>query len=135
MANKCIQVWVGDKSQPGSRPLLQTQTDGNGVTTLSLTDQDSRASTRNQRLACGLLGVISPVVKYGDTIGIRAGYVLCQSQTPDYSWLAMNDFPTKNVLERGMVTANTCGKATASRKPGEVVIFVRPLTWWEKLKQ
>jgi hypothetical protein len=41
----------------------------------------------------------------------------------------------KQVVQQGIVTANTCGKATASPKPGEVTIFVRPLTWWEQLKQ
>ena len=80
------------------------------------------------------LGVINPVVKYGDTIGINTGYVLCQSHTSDYSWLARMDFSTEKVLQSGIVTANTCGKATASPKPGEVTLFVRPLTWWEKVK-
>ena len=54
--------------------------------------------------------------------------MLCQLRKPDDSWLAMTDFSTKKVLEEGIVTANTCGKATASPKPGELVIFVRPLT-------
>lgn len=86
-------------------------------------------------MVCGLSGVTNPVVKYGDAISIRAGYVLCQPHTPDYSWLVMTDFSTKEILQHGIVGANTCGKATASSKPRELIIFVRPLTWWEKLKQ
>lgn len=38
------------------------------------------------------------------------------------------------VLQHGVVTANYCGNTTASPQPGEIIIFVRPLTWWEKLK-
>ena len=74
-------------------------------------------------------------MKYIDSIGINAGYVLCQPRTPNYSWLARMAPPTKKVLEQGIVTPKTCGKTTASPKPGEVIIFVRPLTWREKLKQ
>ncbi|HEV2233150.1 MAG TPA: hypothetical protein VGV68_07080 [Terriglobia bacterium] len=115
--------------------MLETQTDNNGVITVRLTKEDMEINTQTQRLACGLSGVINPVVKYGDTISIRPGFVLCQPRTPDYSWLAMVDFSTKKVIQSGSITANTCGKATASPKPGELIIFVRPLSWWEKLKQ
>jgi hypothetical protein len=125
---------VGDRAKPTSGPLLQTQTDKHGVTTVRLADEDTQI-IQNQRLACGLSGIINPVVKYGNTISVRAGYVLCQTRTPAYSWLAMTDFSTTELLEHGIVTGNTCGKVTASPKPGEVTIFVRPLTWWEKLKQ
>jgi len=44
-------------------------------------------------------------------------------------------FSTKEVLEQGVVRANTCGNTTATPVPGEVIIFVRPLTFWEELKQ
>jgi hypothetical protein len=135
IAHACINVWVGDRSQPGSRPLLEAQTNSDGVTKLHFADEDTKISTQNQQPACGLSGVINPVVKSGDTVSIRAGYVLCHLRSPDYSWLAMVDFPTKKVLEQGIVTRNTCGKATASPKPGQVVIFVRPLTFWEKMKE
>lgn len=135
VASKCIYVWVGDRSNRSSGPLLQTQTDKDGVAPLRLTQEGSQMSDQTQHLACGLSGVINPLVKYGDTISIRAGYVLCQTRTPTYSWLAMVDFSTKEVLQHGIATANNCGKATGSPKPGEVIIFVRPLSWWEKLKQ
>jgi len=135
IAGKCIYVWVGDRSKTSSGPLLQTETDRSGSAVLRLTHADGEINTQSQLLSCGLRGLINPVVKYGDTISVRAGYVLCQRNTPDYSWLARTDFSTEEVLQRGIVTANICGKATASPKPGEVILFVRPLSWWEKLKQ
>jgi hypothetical protein len=44
-------------------------------------------------------------------------------------------FPTKQFVREGFVTANTCGKTIVSTRPGELVILVRPLSWWEKRKQ
>jgi hypothetical protein len=66
---------------------------------------------------------------------IQVRYVLCQSPKADYSWLRIMTYPIHRVLEQGIVTANYCGKATAAPRPGEVTIFVRPLTWWERLKE
>lgn len=135
MADKCIYVGAGDRSNPKSGSLLQTQTDSGGIVSLRLIGEDANTHSHDERLACGLWGVVNPVVKYGDTIDIRPGYVLCQPHTPDYSWLAMVNFSTKKVLESGIVTANACGKAKASPEPGEIILFVRPLSWWERLKQ
>lgn len=81
------------------------------------------------------LGVIHPVVKNSDTLRIVAGYVVCQPHAADYSWLATMEFSTKKIIQQGIVIGNTCGKSTASRTPGELLIFVRPLTWWEARKQ
>lgn len=135
MADKCMSVWVGDRSAPKSRPLLMTQTDENGIVNIRLTKRDPEINNQRQRLTCGLHGVLHPVVKYGDTVSIRTGYVSCQPHRPNYSWLALVDFSTKDVLESGVVTGNACGKAKASPTPGEIVLFVRPLSWWEKLKE
>lgn len=135
MADKCINVWVGDRAAPKSRPLLQTQTDKNGVADLRLTGHGAEINNQNQQLACGLRGVIHPAAKYGDTITIRSDYMLCQARLPDGSWQALEGFSTKDALQSGIATANTCGKAKASPAPGEIVLFVRPLSWWEKLKE
>lgn len=135
MAGKCIDVWVGDRSAPTSRPSLETQTDKNGVAEVRLTGQRAEINNQSQRLACGLQGVIDPVVKYGDTITIGSDYVLCQARLPDGSWQALEGFPTKDALQSGVATANTCGEASASPRPGWIIIFVRPRHWWEKLKE
>jgi len=47
-----------------------------------------------------------------------------QPHAPDYSWLAATDFSTNEVLQHGIVTANTCGKATAPLKAEQLIIFV-----------
>lgn len=79
--------------------------------------------------------MMNPVVKYEDSVAINAGYVLCQPKATDYSWLAIKNIPTQQLLKHGVVTANACGKPTASPTHGELAVFVRPLTFWEKLKQ
>jgi len=131
MSDTCVNVWVGTERKTA----MAIPTDESGIARLRLTDKDDEADIHNRSKDCGEFGVVNPVVKYDGSIRINAGYVLCQSRAPDQSWLAVTDFSTERILERGVVTANTCGKATASPKPGAVIIFVRPLTLWEKLKQ
>lgn len=131
IANTCVNVWVGNQQ----RDALAIPTDKNGVARLQLTDSDAEVNTQDRWKQCGEFGVINPVVKFEGSISINAGYVLCQPQATDYSWLAMKTFPTKQLLVEGVATANACGKHTASPRPGEVIIFVRPLSFWEKVKQ
>jgi hypothetical protein len=133
IAASCVNVGVGVGNE--RKKTIAIPTDKDGIARLRLTDNDDEIDIRDRWKDCGLFGVIKPVVKYDDVLAINVGYVLCQSRTADNSWLAITDLSTKEVFQHGIVTANTCGKATASPKPGEVIIFVRPLTWWEKLKQ
>jgi hypothetical protein len=131
MAHTCVNVGV-DQLHVGH--MLAVPTDEHGVARFRFTYYDPEVNTQNRWQGCGDFGVINPVVKYSDHIGINVGYVLCETRTQDYSWLAIRTFSTAEVLQHGIVTANACGKATASPEPGDVIIFVRPLTWWEKFK-
>jgi hypothetical protein len=131
MAGACVNVWVGHERKAA----MAIPTDENGVARLRLTDKDGEIDIHDRWKDCGDFGMINPVVKYNESLRINAGYVSCQSRTPDHSWLAVTDLSTKEVLQHGFATANTCGKATASPRPGEVILFVRSLSWWEKLKQ
>lgn len=115
--------------------MLPVPTDKNGVARFSVTHNDANIDMQKRWEGCGNRGVIDPVVRYTDTFGIHVGYVLCQFPKPDHSWLATMKFSTQDVLQHGIVMSNTCGKATASPQPGEVILFVRPLSWWEKLKE
>lgn len=122
-----VNVWVGNE-QKAAMPI---PTDQEGIARLRLTEKDSEIDVHNRPG----VGVINPVVKYSETLRVNAGYVSCQPNKPDYSWLLIQSFSTADVLRSGVVTANACGKAKASQQPGELVMFVRPLTFWEKLKQ
>jgi hypothetical protein len=135
IANKCTNVAITDKGNLRSGTLIETQTDSEGIIKIRLTEQDAELNDQNQRLVCGVFGVLSPVARYGDTIGIRPFQVFCQEHTPDFSWLSMKLFSTKQALQDGIVTENTCGHVKASAAPGEIILFVRPLTWWEIFKE
>ena len=131
MAGACVNTWVGSDRKEA----LAIPTDDAGVARLRLTVRDNEIDIHNRAQICGDFGVVNPVVKYEDTLRVNAGYVLCDSHKQDYSWLAIASLSTKELIQRGIVTPNFCGKATTSPTPGQVTIFVRPLTWWEKLKQ
>jgi len=130
LAGKCVNVWVGSERKSA----MAVPTDKDGVASLELTHK-AQADTQHVWKGCGILGVIHPIVQYSDRIEINTSYVSCEPRTPDFSWLAIKAFPTKKVLQSGIVTPNSCGKAKASPQPGEIILFVRPLTFWEKMKQ
>jgi hypothetical protein len=47
----------------------------------------------------------------------------------------MPSYKIKKILESGVSSANTCGKFKVEAKPGELVLFVRPRGFLERLKQ
>jgi hypothetical protein len=40
-------------------------------------------------------------------------------------------YPVSTIVTSGLVAKNNCSRRTAKAKPGELVIFIRPVTWWE----
>jgi len=131
VAGVCVNVWVGNERKSA----LAIPTDNDNVASLRLTNRDAEVSAQMRWEECGDFGATDPVVAYASSIGINVGYVLCQVRRAVHTWLATLSFDTKQVLQSGIVSANTCGKAKALPTPGEVVLFVRPLSWWEKLKE
>lgn len=129
IAGTHVNVWLGKERKRA----IVIPTDKDGIASLVLTDKKGEVNVPRVD-GDGSHVVINPVVKYDDDLEINAPYVLCQPGTPDYSWLAIRHILTKQVVGQGMVMPNACWKATASQTPGEVVIFVRPLSWWEKFK-
>jgi len=131
LVGNCVNVWVGS----GRKEAMALPTNEDGVASLKLTQNDAEIETEHVWKGCGLLGVIDPIVKYSDQIRINTSFVSCQQRTPDFSWLAIRPFSTKEIVQSGIVTTNTCGKAKTSPEPGEIVLFVRPLSFWEKMKE
>jgi len=122
-----VNVWVGN----AQKAALPIPTDQEGIARLRLTENDSEIDVHN----LPGVGVIDPVVMYSDRLRVNVPYVSCQPNKPDYSWLLIQSASTAEVLRSGVVTANACGKAKASPQPGELIMFVRPLTFWEKMKE
>lgn len=120
MADKWVDLGIGHIVH-----MLTIPTDKDGVASFRLTNEDAKVNTSSA----------NPVVKYSGSFGVHAPFALCQPHGSDYSWLAVMKFATEEVLEHGVVEANTCSRMTAAPVPGEVIIFVRPLSFWEKLKE
>jgi hypothetical protein len=89
---------------------------------------------------CHNFEVKNPIARYADTISVRTlpgdvswktglggrgsiPYVPCWPSAN--TWGNTTDFSTKDVLQQGIVTANTCGSATVSPNPGQLILFVR----------
>lgn len=125
-----VNVWVGGERKEA----IAIPTDDKGVARLQLTLNPSEVNIPNST-GHGTIVEKHPVVKYDESFRINAPYVLCGSGEGNQSWLELKNFSTKEVLDHGYASANTCGKATVSPQPGQVVLFVRPLTFWEKMKQ
>jgi hypothetical protein len=128
-----VNVWVGHKLKQA----MPIPTDKNGIAWLRLTNNDEEANIHSDAdvdlHSRRGVGVIDPVVKYDDSLRVNAGDVWCVPFKTSYSWLAIKEFSMKEVIEKGIVTPNACGKATATPTPGQVLIFVRPLNFWEKM--
>ena len=129
-ASSYVNVWVGGERKEA----IAIPTDDNGVARLQLTLNPNEVNVPNST-GHGTIVANHPVVKYDESFRINAPYVLCGSGEGNHSWLELKNFSTKEVLDHGYASVNTCGKVTASPQPGQVVLFVRPLTFWEKMKQ
>jgi len=42
-------------------------------------------------------------------------------------------YSISEILQHGAVSENHCGKATAKPKPGELILFIKPLSFWRRL--
>jgi len=124
-----VNVWVGGERKEA----IAIPTDDNGVARLQLT---LNPNEENVPLSTGHGTIVEKhhVVKYDASFRINAPYVLCGAEG-SRSWLDLKNFSTKEVLDHGYASGNTCGKVTATRQPGQVILFVRPPTFMEKMKQ
>jgi hypothetical protein len=129
-ASSHVNVWVGT----AVKEAIVIRTDGKGVARLQLTLNASEVNIPDSVFG-GSIVVDHPVVKYDESFRINAPYVLCESGGSNYSWLGWENFSTREILHHGYSSPNTCGKVTVSPQPGQLILFVRPLTWLEKLKQ
>lgn len=125
-----VNVWVGGERKEA----IAIPTDRNGVARLRLTLNPNEVNIPNST-GHGTIVANYPVVQYDESFRINAPYVLCAGGKGNESWLESRTFSTQEVFNRGYVSPNTCGKVAVSPQPGQVILFVRPLTFWEKAKQ
>jgi hypothetical protein len=106
ISNEQPQVWIGHEN--GSAIQLQTNQDG-------IADVHLRKTAD------------------ADYIRIEANhYYDCRRFQKD---AARPSYSVKEIIASGVVGEDTCGKLQIEPKRGEVILFVRPLHWWEGLKR
>ena len=155
-----VNVWVGHERELPFKIAM----DKHGVALLRLTHNDSEINVpdcrgmqadseklqknRNKKdqedfnkkyKYCTAFEVNNPVVKFADSISI--GPVIRTLNSATYfryipCWSDLGTVAsTEEVLQHGTVTANNCGKATASPQPGQLILFVRLPTQMEAGRQ
>lgn len=125
-----VNIWVGTERKAA----ITIPVDGDGIARIQLTLNADEVNIPNSPKT-GSVAVNHPIEKYDKSFRVNAPYALCGIGGTNYSWLRSESFSTKEILDHGYASPNTCGKVAVSPQPGEVVLFVRPLTWSEKLKQ
>lgn len=125
-----VNVWVGHQRKEAIAILV----DEKGIARIQLTSNPEEVNIPDSKDGRSLV-VEHPIVLYDESLRMNIPYASCASGGSNYSWLKLENFSTKDVLSRGYVSPNTCGKNMDSARPGQVIMFVRPLTWWEKLKE
>jgi hypothetical protein len=124
IAKGYVNVWVGDHRKAA----VPIPGDQNGVARLSLTNDAEQVDIRGGPSDL-------PSFPYASEIRIQVGLVLCQAAQKKFSWLQITPYSTEGWTRTGIVTPNTCGKAVAKPEPGELTIFVRPLSFWERMSE
>ena len=135
VANACVSVWM----TKDIRTRATIRTDKDGIAWLGLTKNDKEADvTPNVKLGCGGDGAINPVFKYADLLSaytaVDAPSCTLPEKMQEARWKEMGPLSTKEVIQKGFVSANTCGKVTRAPQPGVVILFVRAKNFHEKVE-
>lgn len=70
-----------------------------------------------------------------DFVQVSANHTIdCRPGPKHATGRATTKYSMKDILQTGIATENTCGKIKLSPKPGEVIFFVRPMNWFERLE-
>lgn len=142
ITKECLNVWVG----PFRGAAMLAPTNNEGVIVLHLRGKVVVGEAVSPD-PCSGRAVVGPRAVPGDLDGVTVAggnYVVCQEYgrvvpgepvTSNLVREVMPSYPIKKVLMSGVSAANTCGKFRAQARPGELVIFERPPTLWERLRE
>jgi hypothetical protein len=136
ITNECLNISFGNWR--GAELLVPTN--GQGIIVLHIRGMEVTADAVSAH-ACSGQAILGPRV-FDDLKSISVMgdfYVVCQEygkvvrgQSPPSDRIPA--YPIAKILESGVTAANTCGKFRAEAQKGELLFFVRPLSFWEKMK-
>lgn len=137
VAGACVNVALGlNASSPAdSIKMLATGIEGVAVVRLAETAGEISEPGRTSNCRGGGTAPTEMVAQSGATIIIApANYADCRPHNSNQATI-LYSYPVKRVLDEGIVLENSCGKVTISPKPGELILFVRPMRWWDRFRQ
>jgi hypothetical protein len=135
ITSECLNIWVGALAGPH----LVAATNRDGVVVLRVSDGKLVASAGCQGWPAqadwttGSEGILV-IGDYYDACQEYAKAVP-NAAKPKFIRKIPPVYPIKEILESGISASNTCGKFRAKPKPGELVFFVRPRGFWEKMRE
>ena len=125
-----VNIWVGQQRKEA----IAIPADEKGIARIQLTTNREEVNIPDSKDGRSII-VEHPVVMYDEFLRMNVPYASCAAKESNFSWLKSETFSAKDVLNRGYVSPNKCGRSADSPHPGQIVLFARPLTWWEKLKE
>lgn len=124
---EAAQMWVGT----GTRLLLASAKNKEGTATFLYTGHSIRAvwppNTKVRNIETEVsVALGSERIAVAPTVATD----ICWDMGPSHigPW-----YPVSEILQRGAVSENRCGKATAKAEPGELILFIKPLSVWRRL--
>jgi hypothetical protein len=124
-----VNVWVGAERKEA----IVVPTDKDGTAMIRLTT-DSTEENIPRSASTGSIVANHPIIKFDEHLRINVPYVMCASGGTNYSWLGIMEFSTTEIFRHGISSPDTCGKASIQARPGQIILFVRPLTRWESFR-
>lgn len=140
MTGRCLTIALG--SWRGATLLAETNREG-VVVLHSRGGQVAADATSPPCNGLAILGPKAPTNEAGwiSALGDGDTYVVCQEyghpvpgQPPKPPTDLIPTYPITKILESGVAAVNTCGKFTVEAKPGELILFARRMSFWEKMK-
>lgn len=128
VAKSCVyvQVW----GNPREFSAEEVATDDKGVVDIRL-GNDASVRPGRKTSACFGQATVDTVLRYGDSVDILPNRDTAVACRPPNKWGVRDySYPVKLIVRQGTVGTNTCGKAAATPTPGEVILFVKPVHWW-----
>ena len=129
VAKSCVYVQVWRNLREFSAE--EVATDDKGVVHVRLSN-DASVSPGRKTSACFGGATVDTALRYGNSVDIipnRDKAADCRPPTNKWGVRGYS-YPVELIVRRGIVLANTCGKAAATPTPGEVILFVKPVHWW-----
>lgn len=134
ISNECLNVWTG--TTRGAHMVAATNKNGSAALRLSENEITTEAGCPGWPTQASRPAGSASIIVSGDR------YIACQEyrkiksgESPINPLTTMPAYPVAKILESGMSAANTCGKFRTEAKPGELIIYMRSLHWWERMRR